>query len=881
MDRDSITQTGARAPGVERNTARTEVPARPIVPDTEQGNPDGGRKHEGRWQTRTRGRPHLIFRPLSRTGENPPYGILGEAMETSASFEARSAPLSYPTAKERPYGSVRGVPGNRYPYRDRIAVWSGLMFLLLTLALAPWVHAIETTDLGQLGNGTKVLAVQSKRGYWDLETQGSTASSATHCIPIEIAYSWGAPGQQDIAQGYYSLRRTPKGFEGTAAFAGPNKVTFHVVDLWTTAGSTLSLVRRLTVAGHAPGGFLSSIVFSVKGDFPRSQVDFFAPGMIYGGTEHLSDLAIGGAATYRDGEGKVRIREDRLPIPMIGVLFHDGSSITVLDPAPIGETTVADSRDTEATTSMIDKRFQFGAVGADDTSAHISTGYWFPGTEGEMTYLGGTYPGGQAHGWRRRYHPIEDGLVQGYRVEFRFGVGDQSFSDFCANDWRWGWGILNPAVYPQDISLVRQSIIDMLAGRVEMMPGGTGIPNSIEWQGPHSPDIDHKAVMGFTGKNLEAARLLLEDADRDLSARGQWHRKLAVAIISSFLRLKIDPPVGEGFDLLTGQSVPAIPRDHLVFLRSFGDDFASLVKAYTEERNAGRAHPEWVQWCTRFGDWLLTQQSADGDFPRSWRPGTGEVADASGLSSYNAVPFLALLSQATGQAKYLQAAIRAADFCWSSGQSHGAFVGGTIDNPDVIDKEAGTLSLQAYLAIYQATQDSQWLNRAGAAADFAETWIYCWNVPMPADEDNGELHWKRGIPTMGLQLIATGHSLVDEYMSDDAGDYAKMSFFTKDPHYFAVARLLLHDTKVMVAIPGRLYDLPGPGWQQEHWSLAPVRGFGLDRAWLPWVATSQLGGIYDSESFNRELFQRLCSVSPPSSREQTVRRKLGSSATRP
>src|SRR5271157_5989447 len=118
MDRDSITQTGARAPGVERNTARTEVPARPIVPDTEQGNPDGGRKHEGRWQTRTRGRPHLIFRPLSRTGENPPYGILGEAMETSASFEARSAPLSYPTAKERPYGSVRGAAGNRCPYRD-------------------------------------------------------------------------------------------------------------------------------------------------------------------------------------------------------------------------------------------------------------------------------------------------------------------------------------------------------------------------------------------------------------------------------------------------------------------------------------------------------------------------------------------------------------------------------------------------------------------------------------------------------------------------------------------------------------------------------------------------------------------------------------------
>jgi len=41
-------------------------------------------------------------------------------METSASFEARSAPLPYPTANQRTYGSVRGVSGNWYPYRDRL-----------------------------------------------------------------------------------------------------------------------------------------------------------------------------------------------------------------------------------------------------------------------------------------------------------------------------------------------------------------------------------------------------------------------------------------------------------------------------------------------------------------------------------------------------------------------------------------------------------------------------------------------------------------------------------------------------------------------------------------------------------------------------------------
>ena len=46
------------------------------------------------------GRPRPISRPWSRTGENPPYGILGGTMETSASFEARSAPSSYPTSRQ-------------------------------------------------------------------------------------------------------------------------------------------------------------------------------------------------------------------------------------------------------------------------------------------------------------------------------------------------------------------------------------------------------------------------------------------------------------------------------------------------------------------------------------------------------------------------------------------------------------------------------------------------------------------------------------------------------------------------------------------------------------------------------------------------------------
>jgi hypothetical protein len=92
-------------------------------PDTARDYRSDHEVHEGRRQTDRRsahagsrlklidapGRSRLIRQPSSRTGENPPYGMIGEIEETSASFEARSAPRSYPTA---------GARGNSRPYRD-------------------------------------------------------------------------------------------------------------------------------------------------------------------------------------------------------------------------------------------------------------------------------------------------------------------------------------------------------------------------------------------------------------------------------------------------------------------------------------------------------------------------------------------------------------------------------------------------------------------------------------------------------------------------------------------------------------------------------------------------------------------------------------------
>src|ERR1700751_5834040 len=84
------------------------------------------------------GRRHLKCQPSSRTGENPPYGMIGGIEETSASFEARYAPRSYPTdrlitapcgAPDAPmwdHDGVRAVPDYVIAHRRRAITSSEL-----------------------------------------------------------------------------------------------------------------------------------------------------------------------------------------------------------------------------------------------------------------------------------------------------------------------------------------------------------------------------------------------------------------------------------------------------------------------------------------------------------------------------------------------------------------------------------------------------------------------------------------------------------------------------------------------------------------------------------------------------------------------------------
>ncbi len=783
--------------------------------------------------------------------------------------------------------------------------------ICLTLLLA-CVRQGDRVDLGSLQTGATVTFVRAGGGEWGIEISNGLTQNLMQKKPAQIEVFHNQQNIDQLAAGYKSIKKDSNSVVGKAKLTGKGGAKFDVEDHWTISGNVLSLSRKVNVTStEDSAGFYSAIRLITQPTIKWEDANYLAPGLLYGDPTYDGDTSPGGTLNYQ--AKRFSIREDLLSAPLFTLSFHDGTWVAVLDPAPNGETS-SDESISPANTPVIDKHIKFGALGAHEVSGGgVEFGFWMPGTTDE--FGGGFGRGPVAPLVRRRYNPVTEGFTQSYQVAFRFGQND-SFRDVEREVWRWAWESLNPKVTSIDLEVVRRSLIDHLSDHVLVVGNLAGVPflydavtgkpgsyrrrptrltagnqqsqtnrpsnrlmennemsmesniKLAKWAAEFGIDLDPNAyelyrwpqiLMGFVSKGIESADQLLLEGDRDPGPRGQKMRKQGLMIINSFVHtVSMSPPAGEGFNLWTGK--PDCQATVVMNLRAPSEGMRTLIDTYRREKSHGQEHPEWLSWCIQFADWLLKQQNEDGSFARSWNAGKGTVNEASGTSSYNPVTFLVKLSEVTGQKKYINTAIRAADYIWTNYGSKGVFVGGATDNPNIVDKEAGMLSLNAFLSLYESTKEPRWLEYAKTAGDYTESWIWIWNVPMPVGANDSTLNWKLGVSTVGVQgITAKASGGVDEYLAWGAPDYVRLYKYTNDEHYLDIARILLFNTKAMLALPGRTYDLLGPGWQQENWSMSRNRGYGSHRSWLPWVSVNHLHGITGLEEFDKELFQQLAS----------------------
>ncbi|MGD0015155.1 MAG: hypothetical protein ABSD56_12155, partial [Bryobacteraceae bacterium] len=70
-------------------------------------------------------------------------------------------------------------------------------------------------------------------------------------------------------------------------------------DHWSLTGAVVSVSRKVEVTGNAPGGFDSLVEFVVVGQSVQwTNVNFLAPGALYGDPTYDGDRSPGGTLNY-------------------------------------------------------------------------------------------------------------------------------------------------------------------------------------------------------------------------------------------------------------------------------------------------------------------------------------------------------------------------------------------------------------------------------------------------------------------------------------------------------------------------------------------------------------------------------------------------------
>ena len=623
---------------------------------------------------------------------------------------------------------------------------------------------------------------------------------------------------------YGSVTEASPGVRGVGEVRTPAGSVFRFADLYTPAPvpGGFVLTRGVSVAASAPDdvGFMTR--FALRWPTPTALRDCegFLPGVWYLDNQAVPPHAL--AANLDDA--RIWVREDRLALPLMTLRRKaDGVALTLVHLHPDGGTCPGDERPGP----LVDARLQFAALGVS-VPAQPEVSLVYPGTEGERTYL---HPPRQRPpaGGATRFHPVRADVRHAYQIMFSLDR-DAGFPLAMRRAWRAAYALAQPVVARVNAPAVYEASLHLLGNESKDYNGVPGVPFKLPLpSGGPAGNGDVSYQMGFVGQQLPLAYHLLrygwKTHQEDFVKKGEktldfWSRESLTA---------------EGLPRTWYEPFPRPHwRDYHTFLRVASDGMMGALQAWVLARHERKEHPEWLKFCRGYGDWLLAHQNADGSWAREWDFASHPVNESK-MNTTHPIAFLVDLAAATGERRYAEAAVRAGEWCLPNVHEAFAYVGGTADNPNVVDKEAGFMALQAFLALHDLTGEARWLPAAAQAADFMETWTYAWSVPpAPGEPPPGALPPR--LLTSGFSLIATGHSAADLFLAGAPFFYYRLYVETGDVHYLAVARLLYDNTRQFVDVDGSM-GYGQPGLCTEALTLATPRGQGVN-VWLPWLTAS-------------------------------------------
>ncbi len=632
----------------------------------------------------------------------------------------------------------------------------------------------------------------------------------------------------------------------------PSGSEFSFSDAYEAVEEGFRISRKVKVLKAGDDlGFSTKISFVMTESADTREFNCFAPGVWYKQNEFAPDGAFG-----KDLDCEYFwCKETSYALPLFAMQNIKSGETAAL--SRWGADVTMRSLDLVQSENSTDPRYTIGAIGMsrvenktlnymyygfeirkeiETKCAGLSIDYVYPGCDGQMpgrNHFGGLDYKNSIKTFKRVNHPVEEGFEQNYSVALNFGHYG-SFQSMMRDMWRMAYGRLRDKTFQVDNEMHFHNCMKILNRYTRQYGASYGLPFSCQL-----PDMDISCIsfqFGFVGQQPGIGYQLLryghkenlpEAFEKGVKIIDFWVR---TAMTDSGLPQMCYNPNIDGFE----------PYPH--YIRMLADGIEAILDSYLYMRRKGDQRPAWLEFCRKTADWLIDIQNEDGSFYRSYNTDNSVRMDSKS-NTPSVIRFLVQFYLVSGDEKYKTAAIKAGEWSFDNAYLKMEYRGGTCDNTDIQDKEAGIYALFGFLALYDLTGDGKWLEGAVGAADYTETWTYAWKFPVCAPWPK---HPFNKYSISGQSIITIGGG-ADVYMAACAYTYYRLYLITSDEHYLDFAEFIHKNTRQSSDVDGSIgYLMPGLGHESGDFTGQVLQSH---YHWLPWctfVEVDPLSRLYDT-----------------------------------
>lgn len=634
---------------------------------------------------------------------------------------------------------------------------------------------------------------------------------------------------------YASVREENGQVCAEGKFTTENGSEFDVRDVYRVMtgekGESLVVDRQVSVLKGAERdlGFQSKVgLWSSVSDDPEA-FNYFSPGEWYRHNQYAAQYAMG---KTMDKQYYWR-KETYSGLPMFA-MQNIASGETVCFSRLAADVTMC-SQGSVASESFIDEKNTVGALGIskpkpeallytyygaplskpiDAETDGLSIDYIYPGTNGEVAAMRG------GMSLKRVNHPVREGFTQKYSVVIDFGRYD-SFQDMMKQTWRGVYERLKDRLAGIDNRVLFENNMKLLCKVTnEYSKGVWGTPFAAQL--PQFDVNSTSAEIGFVGQQTGIGYQLIRWGTLENNAEAVRKGKGIVDFwVGKTMTDTGCPKVWYQLGLDCFEPQPQ-------FIRQLGDGLEGILDAYVFLHNRGEEHADWLDYCVRTADWLVRAQNEDGSWYRSYNY-DGTMCMDSKANTPCVIRFLAQMFTITNCEEYKTSSIRAGEWTYTNLYRNMEYRGGTCDNLDILDKEAGIYALFAFLALYDLTGGDKWLEASCGAADYVETFTYIWNFPVTTNFPTMPFNFNH---ISGQSHIVVGAGGADVYMACGGYVFYRLYLLTGDTHYRDYAEFIYINSKQANDIDGS-YGAAIPGLVHESGFFCEQLYQG-NYHWLPW-----------------------------------------------